>query len=97
MAVIPAAPVVGTLGWVVQPTVQRECSSEDEKVLPGIAGLLAPRSRALLPVAVNLGEILRVPTDQCHVLFWVVGLHPRTEYLKGRPEITHWGGSAMGR
>lgn len=27
--------------------------------------------------------------DQCDVLFRVVRLHPCTEYLKGRPEITY--------
>lgn len=37
LTVITSAPVVGTFGWVVQPTLQREHPSKDGEVLPGIS------------------------------------------------------------
>ena len=37
---------------------------------------------------VNLRKILRVTVDQCHVLLGAVRVHPCTEDLKDRPEIS---------
>lgn len=37
LAVITSAPVVGTLGWVVQPTFERECFGKDGKGFLGIS------------------------------------------------------------
>lgn len=36
LAVVPSAPVVRTLGGVVQPALQGECSGEDRAVFPGV-------------------------------------------------------------
>lgn len=43
-------------------------------------------SGVVQPVPVNLREVLRITTDQGHVLLGAVRLHPRTEDLKDRAE-----------
>lgn len=92
LAVITSAPVVGAFGWVVQPACTERMFWYGWEGLSGDRqefGLF--RACALLPVPINLGEVLRVPVDQRHVFFGVVRLHPRTEDLQGRPERTRGG------